>query len=147
MKGEEKLKLIEEIIGDREKARKVAEIIDETVESGLKVIEEKAEKQKVVLKAQIREELRKELANREDIAITRQEIESVRQELKQKIESVRQELKQEIKLVRQEIEIVRQELKGDIRVLKVLIYALFVFVALLNRGTVEFIFKVLGILK
>ena len=124
----EKLKLIEEIIGDREKARKVAGIIDETVESGLKVIEEKAEKQKVVLKAQIREELRKELANREDIAITRQEI-----------ESVRQELKQEIKLVRQEIEIVRQELKGDIRVLKVLIYALFVFVALLNRGTVEFI--------
>ena len=132
----EKLKLIEEIIGDREKARKVAEIIDETVESGLRAIEEKAEKQKVVLKAQIREELRKELANREDIAITRQEI-----------ESVRQELKQEIKLVRQEIEIVRQELKGDIRVLKVLIYALFVFVALLNRGTVEFIFKVLGILK
>ena len=99
----EKLKLIEEIIGDREKARKVAEVIDETVE--------------------------------------------IRQELKQKIESVRQEPKQEIKLVRQEIEIVRQELKGDIRVLKVLIYALFVFVALLNRGTVEFIFKVLGILK
>ena len=146
MKGE-KRKLIEEIIGDREKARKVAEIIDETVESGLRAIEEKAEKQKVVLKAQIREELRKELANREDIAITRQEIESVRQELKQKIESVRQELKQEIELVRQEIEIVRQELKGDIMVLKVMIYALFVFVALLNRETIEFIFKVLGILK
>jgi vacuolar-type H+-ATPase subunit I/STV1 len=146
VKGE-KRKLIEEIIGDREKARKVAEIIDETVESGLRAIEEKAEKQKVVLKAQIREELRKELASREDIAITRQEIESVRQELKQKIESVRQELKQEIELVRQEIEIVRQELKGDIMVLKVMIYALFVFVALLNRETIEFIFKVLGILK
>jgi len=139
----EKLKLIEEIIGDKEKARRVAEIIDETVENGLKAIEEKAKEQKAVVKAELKDELRKELATKEDIALTKEELKQEIGVVKQEIEVVRQE----IKVVRQEIETVRQELKGDIKALRVIIYFLFVFVALLNKGTVEFIFKVLGILK
>ena len=60
------------------------------------MIEEKAREQKVIVKAELRDELRKELATKEDIALVRQEIETVRQE----IETVRQELKGEIRELR-----------------------------------------------
>jgi hypothetical protein len=59
------------------------------------------------VKAELKDELRKELATKEDIALVRQEI-----------ETVRRELGQEVKVVRQEIETVRQELKGEIRELR-----------------------------
>lgn len=78
------------------KDEKTAKEVVKAIENSLKVIEEKAREQKVIVKAELRDELRKELATKEDIALVRQEIETVRQE----IETVRQELKGEIRELR-----------------------------------------------
>jgi hypothetical protein len=43
----------------------------------------------LVIKAELKDELRKELATKEDIALVRQEIETVRQELKGEIRELR----------------------------------------------------------
>jgi len=63
-------------------------------------------------------------------------------------------LEQKIETIRQEIETVRQELKGDIKelkgeikVLKFLIYVTILTVILMNKGTIEYLVHLLGILK
>jgi hypothetical protein len=94
--------LFEEKLGKEDAKEAIA-----LVEEALGTIEEKAKEQKTVIKAELREELRKELATKEDIAV-----------LDQKMETVYRELDQKIETVRQEIETVRQELKGDIKELK-----------------------------
>ena len=119
--------LFEKKLG-KEEAKKAIKL----VEGALQTIEEQAKAQKPLLKAEIREELRKELATKEDIALVRQEIEVVRQE----IEVVRQEVRN----LDQKIEFVRREMR-------ILFYVLLAFMFLLNKGTVEFAFKVLGLLK
>ncbi len=65
-------------------------------------------------KIELRDELRKELATKEDIL-----------------------------LVRQEIETVRQELKGEIKVLKMLIYFLGALIIILNQNSLEFLAKLI----
>ena len=62
----------------------------------------------LVIKAELKDELRKELATKEDIALVRQEIETVRQEIetvRQEIETVYRELNQKIEGLRQEFRI------------------------------------------
>ena len=86
------------------------------------------------------EKLGKELATKEDILLVRQEIETVRQELKGEIEALRKEVKIEI-------EALRAEVKGEIKNLKMLIYFLIVLMVLLNKESFEFLLKILGILK
>jgi Sec-independent protein translocase protein TatA len=88
------------------------------VGKAIETVREEAKAQKPVLKAEIREELRKELATKEDIAVLEQKMES----LDQKIEFVRREM-------------------------RILFYVLLAFMFLLNKGTIEFAFKVLGLLK
>ena len=84
----------------------------------MKQLRKKAKEQKVVIKAEVRDELRSELATKEDIAV-----------LEQKIETV------------------RQELRGEIKVLKILIYVTILTVILMNRGTIEYLVQLLRMLK
>jgi predicted RNA methylase len=119
--------LFEKKLG-KEEAKKAIELVGKAIET----VEEKAKEQKSIVKAELKDELRKELATKEDIAVVRQEIEVVRQE----IEVVRQEVRN----LDQKIEFVRREMR-------ILFYILLVFMFLLNKGTVEFALKVLGLLK
>jgi len=80
---------IKKVVKDEKTAREIARAIEE----GLEAIEEKAKKEKVVLKAEIKDELRKELASKEDIALLEQKIETVRQELKGEIRELRAYMK------------------------------------------------------
>ena len=95
----------------KEEAKKAIELVGKTIET----IREEAKAQKPVLKAEIREELRKEL-------ITKEEFFGEIGKLEQKIEFVRREI-------------------------RILFYVLLAFMFLLNRETIEFAFKVLGLLK
>jgi hypothetical protein len=127
--------LFEEKLG-KEKAKEAIKLVEEA----LKSVEEKAKEQKVIVKAELKDELRKELATKEDIAVLDQKIETVHRELDQKIETVYRELDQKI-------ETVRQELKGEIKVLRVLIYVVLATVILMNRGTVEYLVNLVRMLK
>ena len=57
------------------------------------------------LPVEVYEAIRKELATKEDIALVRQEIETVYRELDQKIETAYRELNQKIEALRQEFRI------------------------------------------
>ncbi len=70
-------KFIEEEVG-KEKAEKIGKAIEEA----LNTIEKRVLEQKPILKAEIKEELTKELATKADIAETKAEIEKVRAEVK-----------------------------------------------------------------
>jgi hypothetical protein len=67
--------------------------VAKAIEKSLEVIDKKAEERKVLIKAELKDELRKELATKEDIALVRQEIETVRQELKGEIRELRAYMK------------------------------------------------------
>ena len=103
-------KLLKEEVGE-EKAEKIVKIIEESIGT----IREEAKAQKPILKAEIKEELKKEL-------VTKEEFFGEIGKLEQKIEFVRREI-------------------------RILFYVLLAFMFLLNKGTVEFAFKVLGLLK
>ena len=116
--------LFEEKLG-KEKAKEAIKLVEEA----LKSIEEKAKEQKTVIKAELKDDLRKELVTKEEFF---GEI---------------GKLRQEIETVRQEIETVRQELKGEIKVLRVLIYVTLATVILMNRGTIEYLVNLIKMLK
>jgi len=120
-------KLVEKF--GKETAIEIAELIEDTQD----YLEEKVVEETKKRKIELRDELRKELATKEDILLVRQEIETVRQELNGKIEAVRQE-----------IETVRQELKGEIKVLKMWIFFLGALMVLLNQNSLELIARLLG---
>ena len=101
--------LFEKKLG-KEEAKKAIKLVEEALE----VIEQKAKEQKTIVKAELKDELRKELATKEDIAI-----------LEQKMETV------------------RQEIKGELKVLKLLIYVTIAVMFALNKGTVEYIVNLL----
>ena len=103
-------KLLKEEVGE-EKAEKIVKIIEESIGT----IREEAKAQKPTLKAEIKEELKKEL-------VTKEEFFGEIGKLEQKIEFVRREI-------------------------RILFYVLLAFMFLLNRETIEFAFKVLGLLK
>jgi len=110
-------KLLKEEVG-KEKAEKIVEIIKESVET----IREEAKAQKPILKAEIREELRKELITKE-------------------------EFYGETGKLRQEMETLRQEMKTFEEKMKKWLLLLGFLIMFLNKGTIEFVFKVLGLLK
>jgi len=112
---------IEESVG-KEKAVEIAKIIEDTINHLDERVVEETKKRKI----ELRDELRKELATKEDILLVRQEIETVRQELKGEIGAL------------------RQELKGEIKVLKMWIFFLGALMVVLNQNSLEFIAKILG---
>jgi len=119
---------IEKSVG-KEKAVEIAKIIEDTINHLDERVVEETKKRKI----ELRDELRKELATKEDILLVRQEIETVRQEM----ETIRQELNGKI-------ETVRQELKGEIKVLKMWIFFLGALMVVLNQNSLELIARLLG---
>jgi len=112
---------IEESVG-KEKAVEIAKIIEDTINHLDERVVEETKKRKI----ELRDELRKELATKEDILLVRQEMETIRQELNGKIESL------------------KQELKGEIKVLKMWIFFLGALMVVLNQNSLELIAKILG---
>jgi len=135
----ELLQLLEDKLG-KETARKVAQAI----EIGLEVMEKRAEELAIQKKLEPRDELTKELANKADIQILKAEIQTVRAEmqameerLEAKIDKVRTELYAKI-----ENEILRLDRKFTIMFIILLFAVIFV-----NQNALEFLLKVLGLIK
>jgi multidrug resistance efflux pump len=153
----ELLQLLEDKLG-KETARKVAQAI----EIGLEVLEKRAEELAIQKKLELRDELTKELASKADIQVLKTEIQAVRaemqameQRLEAKIELVKKELSGEIDKVKTELEgkidKVRAELREEIlrldRKFTVLFIILFFTLILFNQNALEFLLKVLGLIK
>ncbi|MCX7990019.1 MAG: hypothetical protein N2648_05200 [Aquificaceae bacterium] len=140
-------KLLEEELG-KEKAERVGNII----ESSLELIERKAYEQKPLLKAEIKEELSKEMATRGDVAEVKAEVEKVRAEV--------EKVKAEVEKVRAEVEKVRAELKGEIgelrgelaelraelRFVKYMLLVLTFLVVFLNKETLGWLLELIKLL-
>jgi len=131
----ELLQLLEDKLG-KEEARKVAQAI----EIGLEILEKRAEELALQKKLELRDELTRELASKADIQVLKAEIQTVRaemqameQRLEAKIEKVRLELKEEI-------------FKLD-RKFTILFIILFFTLILFNQNALEFLLKVLGLIK
>jgi len=131
----ELLQLLEDKLG-KEEARKVAKAI----ELGLEILEKRAEELAIQKKLELRDELTKELASKADIQVLKTEIQAVRaemqameQRLEAKIEKVRLELKEEI-------------LKLD-RKFTIMFIILFFTLILVNQNALEFLLRVLGLIK
>jgi restriction endonuclease Mrr len=131
----ELLQLLEDKLG-KETARKVAQAI----ELGLEILEKRAEELAIQKKLELKDELTKELASKADIQVLKAEIQAVRaetqameQRLEAKIEKVRSELKEEI-------------LRLD-RKFTILFLILFFTLILVNQNSLEFLLKVLGVIK
>jgi ABC-type Fe3+/spermidine/putrescine transport system ATPase subunit len=131
----ELLQLLEDKLG-KETARKVAQAI----ELGLEVMEKRAEELAIQKKLELKDELTKELASKADIQVLKAEIQAVRTEmqameakLEAKIEKVRSELREEI-------------LRLD-RKFTILFIILFFTLILVNQNALEFLLKVLGVIR
>ncbi len=135
----ELLQLLEDKLG-KETARKVAKAI----ELGFEVMEKRAEELALQKKLELKDELTKELASKADIQVLKAEIQAVRAEmqameerLEAKIDKVRTELSAKI-----ENEILRLDRKFTI-----LFIILFFTLILVNQNSLEFLLKVLGLIK
>ncbi len=76
------------------------------------------------------------MASKYDVALVKKEIDVVRKE----IDVVRKELD----VVRKEIEMVRLEFKKDLRITTIILLTAIIF---LNQNSLEFIARILGLLK
>ncbi len=117
----ELLQLLEDKLG-KEEARKVAQAI----EVGLEVMEKRAEELAIQKKLELRDELTKELASKADIQVLKAEIQTVKAELSAKIEN--------------------EILKLD-RKFTIMFIILFFTLILFNQNALEFLLKVLGLIK
>ncbi len=124
-------KVIEEEVG-KEKAEKIGKAIEES----LSAIEKKALEQKPILKAEIKEELTKELATKADIAEVRAEIEKVRADLSAEVEKVRAEVK-----------VLEVKFTAELRLIKLWLIILTVLVAVFNRDALGLILEIIRLLK
>jgi ABC-type phosphate transport system auxiliary subunit len=128
----ELLQLLEDKLG-KEEARKVAQAI----EIGLEVMEKRAEELAIQKKLELRDELTKELASKADLQALRAEMQAMEERLEAKIDKVRTELSAKI-----ENEILRLDRKFTIMFI-ILLFA----VILVNQNALEFLLKVLGLIK
>jgi hypothetical protein len=124
----ELLQLLEDKLG-KETARKVAQAI----ELGLEVLEKRAEELAIQKKLELRDELAKELASKADIQVLKTEIQTFRAEM-QAMEA------------RLEAKIEREILKLD-RKFTIMFIILFFTLILFNQNSLEFLLKVLGLIK
>ena len=128
----ELLQLLEDKLG-KEEARKVAQAI----ELGLEILEKRAEELAIQKKLELRDELTKELASKADLQALRAEMQAMEERLEAKIDKVRTELSAKI-----ENEILRLDRKFTI-----LFIILFFTLILVNQNALEFLLKVLGLIK
>jgi len=124
----ELLQLLEDKLG-KETAGKVAQAI----ELGLEVMEKRAEELAIQKKLELKDELTKELASKADIQVLKAEIQTVRAEM-QAMEA------------RLEAKIEREILRLD-RKFTILFIILFFTLILVNQNALEFLLKVLGLIK
>jgi len=113
-------KVIEEEVG-KEKAEKIGRAIEEA----LNTIEKRVLEQKPILKAEIKEELTKELATKADIAETKAEIEKVRAEVK----------------------VLEVKFTAELRLIKLWLIILTVLVVVFNRDALGLILEIIRLLK
>jgi hypothetical protein len=113
----ELLQLLEDKLG-KEETRKVAKAI----ELGLEVMEKRAEELAIQKKLELKDELTKELASKADLQILRAEIQAM------------------------EARIEREILRLD-RKFTILFIILFFTLILVNQNSLEFLLKVLGLIK
>jgi len=139
----ELLQLLEDKLG-KETARKVAQAI----ELGLEVMEKRAEELAIQKKLELRDELTKELASKADLLALKAEMQAMEQRLEAKIELVRKELSGEINKVKTELsaKIENEILRLD-RKFTILFIILFFTLILVNQNALEFLLKVLGLIK
>jgi len=131
----ELLQLLEDKLG-KETARKVAQAI----ELGLEVMEKRAEDLAIQKKLELRDELTKELASKADIQVLKAEIQAVRAEM----QAMEQRLEAKIEKVRSEL---REEILRLDRKFTILFIILFFTLILVNQNALEFLLKVLGVIK
>ncbi len=124
----ELLQLLEDKLG-KETARKVAQAI----ELGLEILEKRAEELAIQKKLELKDELTKELASKADIQVLKAEIQAIRAEM-QAMEA------------RLEAMIEREILKLD-RKFTIMFIILFFTLILVNQNALEFLLKVLGLIK
>jgi len=117
----ELLQLLEDKLG-KEEGRKVAEAI----EIGLGLIEKKAEAVALQKKLELRDELTKELASKADLL------------------AVEARLEGKIEVVRQEMQTIKTELDRKFTIMFIILFFTVIF---LNQNALEFIFRVLGVIK
>jgi hypothetical protein len=138
--------------------------------SDFETLEKRVEELALQRKLELRDELTKELASKADLLALKAEMQAMEQRLEAKIELVRKELSGEINNVKTEldskIDKVRIELDGKIDKFKVELSAkveneilrldrkftiwfivLFLTLILVNRDALEFLLKVLGLVK
>lgn len=120
----------------KENARKVAQAI----ELGLEVMEKRAEELATQKKLELKDELTKELASKADIQVLKAEIQAVRTEM----QAMEQRLEAKIEKVRSEL---REELLRLDRKFTILFIILFFTLILVNQNALEFLLKVLGVIK
>jgi hypothetical protein len=138
----ELLQLLEDKLG-KEEARKVAQAI----ELGFEILEKRAEELALQKKLELKDELTKELASKADIQVLKAEIQAVRaemqameQRLEAKIEKVRLELKEEIFKLEHKLNIIDRKFT-------ILFIILFFTLILVNQNAIEFLLKILGLIK
>ena len=101
-------------------------------EATMRIVEKEVRQETIERKIELRDELRQELASKTDIIL-----------LKQDISGLNNSLQSEIKLVKSEFKTEFTELRGEMKVMKLLIYFIMVLVAIF--GT--FGPSILGFLK
>jgi tyrosyl-tRNA synthetase len=136
----ELLQLLEDKLG-KEEARKVAQAI----EIGLEVLEKRAEELAIQKKLELRDELTKELASKADLQTLRAEMQAMEERLSAKIELVRGELDRKI-----EREILKLEHKLEHKfniIMFFIIISTLIILFNINKDALEFLLKVLGLIK
>jgi len=136
----ELLQLLEDKLG-KEEARKVAQAI----ELGLEVMEKRAEELALQKKLELRDELTKELASKADLLALRAEMQAMEERLSAKIELVRKDLDGKI-----EREILKLEHKLEHKfniIMFFIIISTLIILFNINKDALEFLLKVLGLIK
>jgi hypothetical protein len=146
----ELLQLLEDKLG-KETARKVAQAI----ELGLEVMEKRAEELAIQKKLELRDELTKELASKADIQVLKTEIQAVRAETQADLQALRAEMQAMEERLEAKIDKVRTELSAKIeneilrldRKFTIMFIILFLTLILVNQNALEFLLKVLGLIR
>jgi hypothetical protein len=136
----ELLQLLEDKLG-KEEARKVAQAI----ELGLEILEKRAEELAIQKKLELRDELTKELASKADLLALKAEMQAMEERLSAKIELVRRELDGKI-----EREILKLEHKLEHKfniIMFFIIISTLIILFNINKDALEFLLKVLGLIK
>jgi hypothetical protein len=124
----------------REEAARVASAI----EVGLEVIEKKAEAVALQKKLELKDELTKELATKADLLLLKEEVFGEMRVLRQEMETLRQEMKADI--LRLEGKVTVEILRLD-RKFTIMFVVLFFTIIFLNQNALEFLARILGLIK